>query len=385
MAQTQKNERLENQKFDMRTLPDVPKYLVLKNGNGRVEADLNMLNSTDIGSRFYTSKTSPIFLDVTLEAARNLHSLLETHSAVELRGVTGVSPWMSCPGLQDSQETNNIALFLAIYLTLYMNKTPEESIATLKSAKYPVDNLIYINDIATYMKPSFTLYAIDVVNGINQAISRGLLKRDDDLRFSTVSYGTTRDWIFPGKILACSTPVDKERREGLMYTYSFYSNDYFDVNDLKRYLKQQQVGHVVRLCTPYYFDATFVNNDIAVHDLEFPDGSVPSSAIMNKFFRICDEIFVKGESVVVHCEMGWGRTGTVIAAYTMRTWGFSAREAIGYLRCARSESVRDVQQAFLEIIENDLKACGSTGFLQGEVISMEALDKKFPMLPSWYR
>ncbi len=53
----------------------------------------------------------------------------------------------------------------------------------------------------------------------------------------------------------------------------------------------------------------------------------------------------------MHCKAGLGRTGSCIGAYMMKHYGFSAREAIGWMRVCRPGSVIGPQQHFLESIQ----------------------------------
>ncbi len=52
-------------------------------------------------------------------------------------------------------------------------------------------------------------------------------------------------------------------------------------------------------------------------------------------------------SLQVHCKAGLGRTGVLICSYMIKHYGFSAEEAIGYIRVCRPGSVIGPQQHYL--------------------------------------
>jgi cell division cycle 14 len=113
-------------------------------------------------------------------------------------------------------------------------------------------------------------------------------------------------------------------------------------------LDQLGVECVVRLNEPDTYDKeVFERAGIAHHDLYFDDCTVPSDAIVERFLDICD----REGRVAVHCRAGLGRTGTLIGLWMMRHGGFSADEAIGWLRIVRPGSVIGPQQGFLKACE----------------------------------
>ena len=65
--------------------------------------------------------------------------------------------------------------------------------------------------------------------------------------------------------------------------------------------------------------------------------------------------------MAVHCLAGLGRTGTLIALYMMKHFGFTANEAMGWLRICRPGSIIGPQQQFLADQEDRMHRLGAAG------------------------
>ena len=123
--------------------------------------------------------------------------------------------------------------------------------------------------------------------------------------------------------------------------------------DYAELLRKHGVTDVVRLNNPSSYDrSAFLQAGFQHHDMPFSDGSPPSARILERFLEVMD---ASSGAVAVHCKAGLGRTGTLAAAYIMRNFGFSAREAMAWVRIVRPGSIVGPQQHFLDQLEAQVK------------------------------
>lgn len=101
---------------------------------------------------------------------------------------------------------------------------------------------------------------------------------------------------------------------------------------------------IIRLSRSTYDKSVFTKAGFKHHHLFYEDGTNPPMHVLDRFLEICRK--AKGV-VAVHCKAGLGRTGTCTGCYLMKYEGFSAEEAIAWLRLCRPGSVLGPQQQFL--------------------------------------
>lgn len=97
------------------------------------------------------------------------------------------------------------------------------------------------------------------------------------------------------------------------------------------WLRGQGIGAVLSLTEIPLHPEGLVEHNLVVRHLPIPDLHAPSRAEFITALRFIDQQRMAGRAVVVHCLMGQGRTGTVLAAYLIRQ-GITPDAAIGRIR-----------------------------------------------------
>ena len=164
--------------------------------------------------------------------------------------------------------------------------------------------------------------------------------------------------IVPGKLIAMRGPIaipggreydDEWDSEGRFSHRNFAPAHYTEI------LREFGVRAVVRLCEARYDSRELEARGVAVVELPFEDCSPPPPDVVARFLAVAEAV---PGALAVHGKAGLGRTGTLIALYMMKHHGFTAREAIGWLRIVRPGSVIGEQQQYLCEMEGVMRGTG---------------------------
>lgn len=251
-----------------------------------------------------------------------------------------------------AHQRANAACLMACFCVLHLGKSAEEAYA-LFDAAYPP--LLPFRD-ASYGISTFNLTILDIVQGLCKAKTLGWIDAktfdvDTYEQYDALENGDW-NWIVPKQIIAFSSPVDGVAFRGVQHVAHAF--------------RKEKVRSIVRLNEPLYDKRGFTSLGIELHDVQYPDGSCPNDHILNQCLHIMERaVLMEGGAVAVHCKAGLGRTGTMVGAYIMKHYGFTAREAIAWCRLCRPGSVIGPQQTFLEQVEHRFRR----GALLGQAVA----------------
>ena len=137
--------------------------------------------------------------------------------------------------------------------------------------------------------------------------------------------------MIEGWLAGCPRPGGWGRGHPCERTKAGRSEEGERLDDALTWLEAHGVGAVLSMTeTPLAAD-TLAQHTLTVRHLPVPDMTPPTTGQLIRALKFIDEQHTLGKAVVVHCLMGQGRTGTVLAAYLIRG-GASVAEALRTVR-----------------------------------------------------
>jgi cell division cycle 14 len=255
----------------------------------------------------------------------------------------------------------NAVFLLGCHMVLRLDMTPEQ---TALRFRWLAPSQIEAYRDATFHPPDFRLNLIDCWRGLARGKERGWVRHcargcmwgavdiEEYRHYDNPTNGNLTV-VVPGVFVAMQGPEDLpdgaeyvDREQGWRVFSPAY---YADI------LRAMGVTTVVRLNEARYAPAELTLRGLKHVDLEFGDCTCPPTAVVSAFMAA---VGCADGLVAVHCQAGLGRTGTMIALYMMRHHGFTAREAMGWLRIMRPGSVIGQQQHYLCAVEADMVRSG---------------------------
>ena len=128
-------------------------------------------------------------------------------------------------------------------------------------------------------------------------------------------------WLIENELAGCPRPGSRKGRAT--------DGDALDA-DLA-WLRERGIGAILSMTETPLDEATLARFDFHTLHLPVDDLHAPTPAQLHYALRFIDEQRALGNRIAVHCLIGQGRTGTILAAYLIRG-GSSVDDALRRLR-----------------------------------------------------
>jgi atypical dual specificity phosphatase len=123
-----------------------------------------------------------------------------------------------------------------------------------------------------------------------------------------------------------------------------------------RFLKQRGVTAIVSLTESPLPDELLAGENIAYLHFPLKDHQPPRPEDVLRIVEAVESLVKSERKVLIHCQAGYGRTGTVLAAYFMKKEGLSWADALAKVRSIRPGSVEKGQESTLMELEKFFRA-----------------------------
>ncbi|KAI5618944.1 dual specificity protein phosphatase 23, partial [Silurus asotus] len=121
-----------------------------------------------------------------------------------------------------------------------------------------------------------------------------------------------------------------------------------------QFLLNNGIKHLITLSErkPPYHDSC---PELTMHHIKIHDFCAPTFDQIKRFLSIVEEANSKAEGVAVHCLHGFGRTGTMLACYLVKSRKISGIDAINEIRRIRHGSIetREQEQIIIQFYQQN--------------------------------
>lgn len=276
-----------------------------------------------------------------------------------------------------TRQRANSACMLCCYMILVQGWTPHQVLQPLAQVDPP---FMPFRD-AGYSNADFEISIQDVIYGVWRAKEKGLIdlqafNLETYERYERVENGDFN--VLTPDFLAFASPQESNRLIGVPSSSPGKSHLNQPFRSVLKFFTNNNVQLVVRLNSHLYNKQHFEDVGVQHLDMIFEDGTCPDMSIVKNFVGAAETIINKGGKIAVHCKAGLGRTGCLIGAHLIYTYGFTANECIGFLRFVRPGMVVGPQQHWLYLHQNDFREWKYTMKLSLE--QSEVIGGLFPLV-----